>query len=94
MTIEKYIEKIFKENDVWYEVDYSTNNEIMIFVEYGDWKHDHLFIDYLMEKNGFLKTDEVLTWEDGSDCYSSVHHYKKATLKELKELGAKFKIEK
>lgn len=73
--MEKLIQKIFKENDVWYEYNILPNNRVEINVEFGDWKHDHLFIDHLMKENGFVKTDEVLTWEDGSDCYSSIHTY-------------------
>jgi len=73
--MEKLIQKIFKENDVWYEYDILGNRGVEINVELGDWKHDHLFIDHLMKENGFVKTDEVLTWEDGSDCYSSIHTY-------------------
>ena len=75
--MEKLIQKIFKENGVWYEYDIVSSHRVEINVELGDWKHDHLFIDYLMRENGFVKTDEVLTWEDGSDCYSSIHYYYK-----------------
>lgn len=73
--MEELIQKIFKENDVWYEYNILPNNRVEINVEFGDWRHDHVFIDYQMEDNGFVKTDEVLTWDDGSDCYSSIHTY-------------------
>lgn len=77
MTIESIIKKIFKTNEIWYDYFIKNENECELSIEYGDWKHDHLFIDHLMRENGFEKTDEMLTWEDGSDCYSSVHFYKR-----------------
>ena len=73
--MEELIQKIYKENDIWYEYNILPNNRVEIIVEFGDWRHDHVFIDYHMEDNGFVKTDEVLTWDDGSDCYSSIHTY-------------------
>ena len=62
------IEKVFKEND---------NGFIAIAIEWGDWKHDHLFCDHLMKKMGYTKNTEHLTGQDGSDCYSSIHFYSK-----------------
>ena len=55
--------------------------EIRASIRWGDWKHDHLYYGYLIEKwaelNGFqvLTRDHVceVTEEDGSDCYSGVH---------------------
>ena len=50
--------------------------EIYIEIEWGDWKHEHGYADYVMKTKGFRKTNEEVTDEDGSDCYSSVHYYK------------------
>ena len=55
--------------------------ELFAEIRWGDWKHDHLYYGYLIEKwaalNGFqvLTRDHVceVTEEDGSDCYSGVH---------------------
>lgn len=49
--------------------------EIAIEIEWGDWKHGHNYADYIMGQHGFIKTDEQVTEEDGSDCYSSIHYY-------------------
>lgn len=50
-------------------------------VNWGDWKHEHGRLDYLVEKfckeNGLvfaLKGQEV-TEEDGGDAYSAIHWY-------------------
>lgn len=56
-------------------------------IDWGDWKHDHLRYEWLMEEwareNGYLvvSNSEAVTEEDGSDCYSALHHtglFKKA----------------
>lgn len=56
----------------------TTNGVVEISISWGDWKHSHMFADNLMKKLGYVKEDEELTEEDGSDCYSSIHYYKKA----------------
>ena len=56
--------------------DYSLNT-LCIDIEWGDWKHDHLYLKYKMEQKGFVQIDEILTEENGSDCYSALHIYRK-----------------
>lgn len=48
---------------------------VTVAVEWGDWKHSHIYLDRLMEKKDMLLLTESLTEEDGSDCYSSIHVY-------------------
>lgn len=74
-----------KENDRFYEVDtllrdgkgheLPADHVYDITINWGDWKHDHMFCDYLMEQKGYVRIAEVVTEEDGSDAYSSVHRY-------------------
>ena len=45
-------------------------------VEWGDWKHDHARVDWILAEAGFTKVSETLYEEDGSDCYSAAHFYK------------------
>lgn len=51
-------------------------------IHWGDWKHDHLYHEYLMEeyakKNDLIIIghDSEVTEEDGSDCYSAIHTYR------------------
>ena len=49
--------------------------KVAIEIEWGDWKHEHAYADYVMRQHGFCKVDEKVTEEDGSDCYSSIHYY-------------------
>ena len=74
---EKKIEKLFEKHEFYYPwfTDFE-NNEFQVVVEYGDWKKDHIALDYVMKQNGFKKVAELLTREDGSDCYDSVHVFK------------------
>lgn len=70
------IARLFKDNELYYEWSI-YNNSVVIEVEWGDWKHDHLRLDYLMNNRGYKLVEERMTEEDGSDCYSSVHYYQK-----------------
>jgi len=75
--IEKDIQRIFKENKMWYDWDVNLDGSVEISVDWGDWKHDHLYLNYIMKENGYALISEVVTEEDGSDAYSSVHTFLK-----------------
>lgn len=78
MTIKeklKQVNQIFNENNCGFEA-YPINDMVEIDIEWGDWKHDHTFADYVMSQHGFVYVDEHITEEDGSDTYSSIHYYK------------------
>ena len=40
----------------------------------GDWKHDHWRLRYILAENGYDYAGDVITEEDGSDCYSADHY--------------------
>ena len=71
------IRELFKEKKLYAEVMEHSNGCISVEIEWGDWKHDHGYCDYLMKENGYICTDEQVTENDGSDCYSSIHNYEK-----------------
>ena len=71
------INRIFKENNLYYDYFILSNNEMIgIIVEDGDWKHDHLRLNYIISKNNyiFIKENEIGTSDD--DSYSSTHYFK------------------
>lgn len=71
------INRIFKENNLYYDYTISsTDGMIAITIEDGDWKHDHIRLNYIMRKNHYrlIKNVEFGTSED--DSYSSTHYYK------------------
>lgn len=87
--LRKFIEKRLDENSLWVDdvrvYEHSGNIRIEVDVEWGDWKHEHRRLDYLIydivyEYNkdlvsNFYKIIEQITDEDGSDTYSAVHIY-------------------
>lgn len=42
---------------------------------HGDWKHEHLRMDYLMRQIGYDLYTEEVTESDGGDWYESTHTY-------------------
>ena len=77
-NLQDKVEKILKDNEVYgYELDFNLEleNVVYIEIEWGDWKHDHLRLKWIMEKNGFRQAGEDVTEEDGSDCYSATHTF-------------------
>ena len=75
---EERIKKVYdlmRENhlhgDVW--EDFGL---LCIEVNWGDWKHDHLRLDWVMKENfNILMSATETTEENGSDCYSAIHYY-------------------
>ena len=68
-----YLEK----NQVGFHDIWEHDGIIEVEIHWGDWKHEHARCDLLMEKFGYAKTDEDVTEQDGSDCYSAIHSYRK-----------------
>lgn len=58
------------------EISDLNTMEIAITIEWGDWKHEHQYADYIMAKHGFTLIKEDVTEENGDDSYSSIHYYK------------------
>ena len=73
--IEKDIQRIFKEKDMWYEWGVCLDGTVEIEVCWGDWKHDHLYLDHVMKENGYGLRGERVTESNGSDAYSAIHTY-------------------
>lgn len=73
------VEKIQKELDKYdisvVEIDEAVKS-IRITIR-GDWKHSHLATDWVMKNLGYTLDEEIVTEEDGSDWYSSMHYYSK-----------------
>lgn len=77
------IDKYLSDNRVWVESVYSDYDkdknivEISIDID-GDWKHDHLRADYLMNKyfyDDLAQTGEDEIQESDDDSYYSRHTY-------------------
>jgi hypothetical protein len=76
--LQEKVENLLRDNKVYsYELDFDLDNDRVVYIEleWGDWKHDHLSLKWLMEENGFTQVGEEVTEEDGSDCYSAIHTF-------------------
>ena len=66
----------FRENQTGLYAEPTLKGKVTtIRIDWGDWKHEHGYADYVMQQNGFKKVGEQDYEEDGSDCYSSTHIY-------------------
>jgi hypothetical protein len=78
-TMEKKIDELMKENHIMGEVVEEREDRNMIGVEviWGDWKHEHLKLDWLMEENfpDLRRKYAVTTEDNGTDNYSAIHYY-------------------
>ena len=78
-AMEKKIDELMKEHHIMGEiVDYNDKiRMIAVEVIWGDWKHEHWKLDWLMKENfpDLRSITTCTTEEDGSDCYSAIHYY-------------------
>lgn len=81
--MKEFFEKLavhLRDNHINAECDWGSIM-FLVDIKWGDWKHNHLRCDYLVEE--FAKENgreitlkrEVVTEDDGSDCYSAKHYY-------------------
>ena len=76
--MKEIIKKIFKEHNLHYSWYVIAANMVEIYVDCGDWKHDHLYLQRLMTNNGFKFVGNEVDEEDednGDDTYSATHTY-------------------
>lgn len=65
-------------SEVWSAIGGDDDNAVYVSISWGDWRHEHGWCSDLMRYLGYVKVGEVVTEEDGSDCYSAEHTYVKA----------------
>ena len=57
------------------EVNSYDDGTYEVVIEWGDWKHDHLYCDVIMKELGYELSLVTDTEENGSDCYSAIRTY-------------------
>ena len=85
MTYKELMEKEREIYDVMYKnglhgevtaEDFGDELHVDIHIEWGDWKHDHLFLKNVIEKEfGPDEMYSITTDENGSDTYSATHTF-------------------
>ena len=77
MKLMEEAKKILENNRLYHPVELDENNEIIVEITWGDWKHDHAYVKYLLTTELGLKfTGTEVTESDGSDCYSAIHYFR------------------
>lgn len=76
LSEEAMVSKYLSDNDICCEVG-KEGPVVSVDITWGDWKHEHGLCDVLMSYIDYRILNEVLTEENGSDCYSSIHFYYK-----------------
>lgn len=74
------VEKMLRDDGIWADAIYDERSNLAFYIK-GDWKHDHLRADYLVEdyfnKLGYdVEADEEVTEETYEDYYPAIHIYK------------------
>lgn len=72
------VEDIFQSNNMHYEYFWSPSRGcVVVDIDGGDWKHDHLALEHLMDRNGFLLQDtEKYGGSSDGDWYSARYYFK------------------
>lgn len=73
--IDRRIDKYLSDNMVYGDVYTTTEGQIMVYISFGDWKHEHGWCDELMGYIGYGYDDAIVTEEDGSDTFSAERYY-------------------
>lgn len=76
--ISEYLNKRLQKAGLYPEINILNEKEISILIEWGDWKHEHGTLSYIMKEEGYRETNKVITEENGSDYYSAIHYFIKA----------------
>ena len=71
--IYKYLNKKDADFDEVYFSPHGDAPMLCISVNWGDWKHSHIYLDRVMADIGYTKISENVTEEDGDDAYSAEH---------------------
>lgn len=72
----KELQQFLNEKKLYYDVD-ENEDCFIITIEWGDWKHDHGHLQYLMANIGFTLDRREITDSDDSDCFSATYYYNK-----------------
>ena len=76
MTIVDKINDVLEKNNTYAKSVWKDNGLPVVYVNLnGDWKHTHLYVDYLLKEIGLIKIGEKNVISDGDDWYESTHVY-------------------
>lgn len=86
------VSKALADENIYPDIWPTGKDSFAIFISWGDWKHDHLYADKIIENtlgDVDFSIEKEITEEDGSDTYSAIHNVTiyppKTNLDELEE---------
>ena len=74
------LQKYLNDNDLYWSGLSESDDTFIITIEWGDWEHDHLYLQHLMGKVNLPLKSYIITEENGSDCYSAEYEFFKNSL--------------
>lgn len=74
--IKEKVKSIFATNGITHEWWVQDDGNVVVEVFWGDWKHDHWALEYVMAKNNFALIERIITEEDGTDAYSAEYVFR------------------
>lgn len=72
----KELQQFLNEKKLYYDVD-ENEDCFIITIEWGDWKHDHGHLQYLMNYLPLSLIKREITQTNDSDCFSAIYYYSK-----------------
>ena len=74
--LDKQLDDLATAMRVSYDEVYMENGKLCIHIIWGDWKHDHRWMDTTVQEVFKVKRIEKQTTEEnGGDAYSAIHKY-------------------
>ena len=70
------LQTILRERGLYPDIDELVDDTIVVTIEWGDWKHEHGYLKYIMAEIGFQHISSNTIESEGSDCYSAEHRFK------------------
>ena len=83
MKLERKLDEILRENELYtdfinvYEKDTKYPFKAVEIQINGDWKHEHLRLDYIMKKLGYIFLNKEVIGDSDGDWYVGKHLYTK-----------------
>lgn len=74
------LRQFIKSEGAHFTVEETTDGRLAIEIDNGDWKHDHIYVDSLVQtffnnKGLWVSVEQDTTEEAEDDCYSAIHYY-------------------
>ena len=71
------VNKFLADNLCYPDEVYHCDEKVCVQLDWSDWKHGHIWCETLMKYLGYEQFGEIVTEENGSDCYSATHYFYK-----------------